>query len=192
MKSFRKSGIALLLVFTLAIGVFSASGSIAASKNRKAGVAFAAALSNGSIGYDANSTFSIGDMNGDGVKDLLIVKRGTAKVYSYKSGSVKTILKYYPEYSLGYDVAKKVFWEVGEGDGSWRIALKLKNGSLVEQYRYYSEYGSGDTLTYYYQKVGKNPKKITAAKYSKISKRAAKSESTLSKEDLIEKLNNLN
>ena len=182
---------AVVMIFSLGVGVLSAGSAEAAGANNKAGKAFADALSDGKIAYGKSATYSIGDMDGDGVKDLLVNSKSAARVYAYKSGQVKVILKYIPEYSLGYDAGKKVFWETGEGDGGWHIAHQLKNGSLVETYRYFSEYGANDSLKYYYQKAGGAKKEITAEQYRKVGKRAGKSEKKSSKAKLIDKLNDL-
>lgn len=180
-----------LLVLALVVSAFLGPESLAASKNRAAGKAFANALSEGQIKYGSSATYSIGDMDGDGVKDLLVVTKKSAKVYVYKSGKVKRILRYIPEYSMGYDTDKKVFWETGEGDGGWAIAHTLKDGKLVEKYRYYSELGSGTTARYYYRKAGKDAKSITKKKYTKVRSRAFSFQKEAKKKELIEILNAL-
>lgn len=187
----RKTATVLLLVLSLCLGMATATGAKAAGKNRVAGKAFASALQKGKIAFNKNSTFSIGDMDGDGIKDLLIVRNTTAKVFAYKSGKIKTILKYIPEYCLGYDDEKGVFWESGEGSGSWHIAHKLKSGSLEEVYRYYTEFDSNNEVKFYYQKAGEDAGEITEEEYREIGSRVSKTENTLSKAKLIKKLKKL-
>ncbi len=187
----RKIATVLLLVLSLCLGISSAADVQAAGGSRKAGKAFATAISKGKIAFGKYATYSIGDMDGDGIKDLLIVNNSTAKVFAYKSGKIKTILKYTPEYSLGYDTGKKVFWESGEGDGSWHIAHKLKSGSLEEQYRYYTEYSENNEIKFYYQAAGEDASEITEEEYREIGSRTVSAEKTISKAKLIKKLKKL-
>lgn len=187
----KSTVVTLLLVLSLGLGVFQGSVSDAAGANRKAGKAFATAVSKGKISIKGEVSYSIGDMDGDGVKDLLIDNGSAATVFAYKSGKVKKILKYLPEYSLVYDNSKKVFWECGEGDGSWRIALKLDGGSLVEQYRYYSEYDADSQIKFYYKKADKDAEEITEDAYSEIGSQIVKYEKTINKAKLIKKLKKL-
>lgn len=188
---FKRMIVAGVLMLSLCLGLTSATVAEAASANSSAGKAFAAALKSKKIVYGKNATYSIGDMDGDGVKDLLVVGKTYAKVYAYKSGKVKRILKYTPEYTLGYEAGKKLFWESGEGAGGWHIAHKLKNGALTEVFRYVAELGSDDQVKYYYQKAGGERKEITEDKYSAISERAGSCVKTLSKKKLIKKLKKL-
>ena len=187
----KKSLITAVTVFSLCLGMIPGVSTQASTANSQAGKAFAKAISDKKIVYNKNSTFSIGDMDGDGVKDLLIVGKMYAKVFAYKSGKIKRILKYTPEYSLGYDAGKKIFWESGEGEGSWHIAHKLKNGTLTEAYRYYSTWVSDDVLKFYYQKAGSEAEEITEEKYRSAGKKAFSCVKTLSRKKLINKLNDL-
>ena len=178
-------------VFSLCLGLSSTVTASATAANNRAGKAFAKAISDKTIAYGKYSTFSIGDMDGDGVKDLLVSGNMKAKIYAYKSGQIKTILKYVPEYTLGYDTGKKVFWESGEGDGAWHIAYKLKNGKLKEVYRYYTGWSENDEVLYYYQKAGEDPQEITEEKYRADVERVSKCTESLSKAKLINRLKNL-
>ena len=181
----------LACMLVLGIGLIEPL-SRAAGDDSKAGEAFAAALENGTIKYDSNSNYNIADMDGDGVKDLLVSKTsGNAFIYAYKDGSVKKILKYLPEYDLCYNAKKGLFEEIGEGDGAWHIFHKLTNGKLVEKFRLYTEYKNGSKLVYRYQKAGQSAKTLSKAAYNKKLKKQRGEYLQTSKEKLIDILKSL-
>lgn len=165
----RITSITLLLVMG---AILISSVSQAVSKNRKAGQAYASAVENETIRYNKNMGYRIADMDGDGVKDLLISNpAGKAYVYSYKKGAVKTILEYLPEYDLCYNAKKKLFVENGEGDGAWHIFYKYKNGKLVEKFRLFTEYANGSDLVYKYRKAGEEAEEMTKDEFMKMVKK---------------------
>ena len=170
-----------------------APASQAVSKNRKAGEAYAAALEKGTIKYTKSMNYNIADMDGDGVKDLLVSgSAGNSFVYSYKNGAVKKILDYAPEYDLCYSAKKHLFVENGEGDGAWHIFHKLKGGKLVEKFRYYTQYKNDSELSYFYQKAGGEAQELSKEEYTKKLEDSGMEYLQTSKKKLINKLKKLN
>ena len=158
----------IIMVITLPVN--------ATSKNKKAGKAFATALANGTINYNKNMNYSIADMDGDGVKDLLINNSSLATVYSYKNGRINKIIEFCPEYILSYDSKKKVFFEMGSGSGEWVMAHKFKNGRLIMKYSYSSRIEADNTLSYHYRttKTSKNISKKAFCKMQSYAKKTIK------------------
>lgn len=185
-----KRFVSVFLASALCMSTFVSTAD-AAGKNSAAGKAYARAIANGTIEYNESMNYNISDIDGDGVKDLFISGE-SSYVFSYKGGKVTKILNYFPEYSLVYDSGKKIFWESGEGDGSWSIALKYKNGTITETYRYMCEPTNNfKKSNYFYQKKGEKRKKITEKKYRSITKRIVRYNFTTTKAELIKKLKKL-
>ncbi len=182
----------ILIIITILLGVLSFPNSAdAASKNRTAGKAYAKALKNGTINYTSGMSYNIADMNGDGVKDLLINQDGVkSTVYTYKNGRLTTLLTCCPEYRLVYCTKKKAFFMSGEGAGGWVTAYKLKNGQLIEKYSYSALLGPNG-ITYEYRTSNNVRKSISAKTYSNAWKLSNKYTYKTTKVKLINKLKKL-
>lgn len=194
MKKLMKKILFMVFIFGLFFASLHPETVQAASKNKKAGNAFAKAVANGKIRYGKHDKFSLCDVNNDGVKELIIESDYSFyTAWQYKKGKVTRLFDFEAEYTLSYDKKKKVFWMRGEADCAWAIAYKLKGKKLVEKKEsYLADPNMSPEKVIYQKTVNGKTKGITAKKYNQAMKRIEKNNAmkmkTVSKTKLIQTL----
>lgn len=196
MKKLFHNGMVLLMLVCLLISTLPCANIQAASKNKKAGSAFARAVASGKIPYkkiDSHRTsVFLQDLNGDGIKELIMFYDDgpSFDVWQYAKGKASLLVSYNFDPGLLYYIkSKKQFWYMGECDGSWLRCYQVVGKKVKERVRYdYSILFKGK----YPVEKKENGKvtKISFKKYKKLLKNIQKNNSAkpISKTKLIQKL----
>lgn len=196
MKRILKKGLVVWIVLCLITGCIPVYGVQAASKNRKAGKAFARALATGKIKYPGKKygRYGLCDIDGDGIKELVIEDSRISHYtfWTYKKGKVSKQIKFYAEFFLCYNKKTKTFWELGDGDGGWMNSYKRKGKKLKRAKTSYSIYGVSSNKWVAEKTVNGKTKKISKKKYDSMQKSIIKKDAlkmaALNKPKLMQKL----
>ena len=171
----------LMLAVIIAVCAVFSSKDVEAVSNKKVYNAYAKALSNGTIKFKkdvnhSNPSYELRDLNGDGVKELLVITFNEFSAWTYKNGTVSLYFKHDnidPILNIYYDKGKRMFWVSGEGDGGWYIGYTKKNKQLKRKVTYCTGWKEGDEL-YAEKIVGNKSKEISISKYNKMLKKIRK------------------
>ena len=82
------------------------------AKKSTAGLAYAEAIRTGKIKF--TNYYQLADINGDGVKEMLLSYYNKLKIYTFKNGYAKQFLKHDYCSHIVYDDEKNVFLDAGE------------------------------------------------------------------------------
>jgi hypothetical protein len=176
LKLFCMALIAMLAIENTPITALAAS-------NKTVKKAYAKALENGKIKYKSPNwllEYALIDINGDGVKDLIInVDDIYLYAWTYKKGKITTLFKKYDKITICeiyYDKSAKKYWISGECDGAWYTELKIKNKQLKETAQYFNGYEmeNNKVVEYAEKKVGNKTTSISVAQFKKIEKKIQK------------------
>jgi len=156
----------------------------AVSKNAKIKKAYAKALENKTIKYVTKNyvggsmplAYSLRDINGDGIKDL-VLSLGEEFLYAwtYRNGKVKVLFKkYVSDPMIFYYDGKGTYWSVTEGDSVYYSKLKInKKNKLVRTASYYTNWVIGNKI-YAEKMVGNTISKIPISEYNRIANHVGK------------------
>jgi len=226
MGVFRKyqKVVALVLVCSMIFGAFSQglysvySQPVivsAAGKNKKAGDAFAKAITVGKISYKAavgdlpyekGDLALVEDLDSDGVKELVIIHHKQSlpsfTVWKYAKGKVSKLAGWNKAAALTdrfgwgcymlYDKKNKVFWCIGDADGGWMAGYRLE-GKKVKEKVFYDRYLAFSGKYKVHKIVNGKSTEISLKKYEVLRKNIRKNGTipTISKTKLIQKLKNM-
>ncbi len=172
----------------------------------KAKKAYKKAIESGKISLSSKSNSALVDVTGDKIPEIL--SRNYSKSRDYSKDAVFTVYTYdqkknkvkrlinenYGLESIVFNASSKVLTTDGGGDGLWIYNYKLKkNGKLklVNEYHldYDKELSDYEYEYVYYKQIGNKKTKITEDAFYAVLKKAAKKDSlTLSKSQLLKKL----
>lgn len=175
------------MVLIAILSIESTSISVSAASNKTVKKAYAKALEKGKIKYDSpdySLEYALADINGDGVKDLIIVVDGIeVYAWTYKKGKVTTLFKKYDNIdminTIYYDKSAKKYWISGAGDGEWYTEFKIKKKNFKETASYYSGWKikNNRDVNYAEKSVGNKTTSISVSQYKKIAKKIQKKKS---------------
>lgn len=214
----------LVLVFSIFFGMLSQElynvynqpvTVSAASKNKQAGSAFAKAVTAGKISYKAatgglpykkGDLALVEDLDGDGVKELVIIHHKQSlpsfTVWKYAKGKVSKLASWNKaaaltdRYGWGcyllYDKKKKVFWCIGEAEGGWMAGYQLAGKKIKEKVCYDAYLASSGKFKVHKIVNGKSAE-TSMKKYEALREDILKNGTipTMSKTKLIQKLKNM-
>lgn len=135
MKKQLKNGMTLLLLLCMVTNIFAGGSSEAASKNKKAGSAFARAVASGKIAFQNKNAAGIADVNGDGVKELVTLSGeygDTLTVWKYANGKVSKVAQDYSVDLVYFNKSKKLFWLSEPSDGTYMRGCKISGKKFKE------------------------------------------------------------
>ena len=194
MKKLFHNGMVLFLLFCLLAGALPCAGIQAASKNKKAGSAFARAVAAGTVSYKKRDAGLVDDLDYDGVKELIIIHDGddpSFEVWKYAKGKVSRLagLDNFDPGWVCYIKSKKQFWYMGECDGSWMSCYQVAGKKVKQKVSYTYSVLSKGKYPVVKEKNGKKTK-ISFKKYVNLRESIMKNNNAkpISKSKLIQKL----